>query len=113
MPEDPFVTYSNATAVTVGMLHGVGAETPTQVVIFLTAAGVAGTGTGVLLLVVFLGGLLLSNTAIAAASTFGFLQAGRNFAVYATVSVVTGALSLALGGLFLFGQGSVLPAFFG
>lgn len=113
MPDDPFMTYGNATAFGVGMIHGVGAETPTQVMLFLAAAGVGGVGSGVVLLVVFLAGLLVSNTGIAVVSSFGFLRAGRNFLVYAVVSVLAGLLSLVVGGLFLFGRGQVLPAILG
>lgn len=112
-PADPFMNYSAVTAFGVGMVHGVGAETPTQVLIFLTAAGAAGRGVGVLFLVVFLVGLVISNTVIALASTFGFLRATGNFAVYATVAVITGVFSILVGTLFLFGRGSALPAIFG
>lgn len=113
LPEDPFMNYSTVTAFGIGMIHGVGAETPTQVLIFLTAAGVGGVTSGMVLLVVFLAGLLASNTAIAVASSFGFLRAGRNFAVYAVVSAVAGLLSLAVGGLLLLGRGGMLPAILG
>src|SRR5207302_9132742 len=37
LPTDPFLEYSRATAFGVGMIHGVGAETPTQVLIFVAA----------------------------------------------------------------------------
>jgi High-affinity nickel-transport protein len=111
--DDTFATYGRGTAVGVGMIHGVGAETPSQVVIFLAAAGAGGTAVGVMVLVAFLVGLLTSNTLITLGSAFGFLSASRNFAVYVTVAVVVGAFSLVLGVLFLFGQESVLPAFFG
>ena len=113
MPDDPFATYGTATAFGVGMIHGVGAETPTQVVVFLTAAGVAGVTGGVLLLGVFLLGLLVSNSVIAVASSFGFFSAERSFPVYATISVVTGVFSLVVGSLFLFGDAGWLPALFG
>jgi hypothetical protein len=112
MPEDPFLRYGSLTAFGVGMIHGVGAETPTQVLLFLAAAGAGGRGTGIVLLVAFLVGLVVTNSLIAVASTFGFLRAGRNFPVYATVAVLTGALSIALGVLFVLGKGSALPAFF-
>ncbi|MFN2555258.1 MAG: hypothetical protein ABR592_00020 [Nitriliruptorales bacterium] len=112
LPDDPFANYGRSTSFGVGMIHGVGAETPTQVLIFLTAAGVGGVGGGVLLLVVFLVGLLVSNTAVAVMSSFGFLNASRSFPVYAAISVITALFSLALGALFLAGQGDVLPAFF-
>ncbi len=112
-PEDPFMNYGKATAFGVGMLHGIGAETPTQVLLFVAAAGAGGKGAGLLLLVSFLAGLLSSNSLIALASTFGFLGASRNFRVYVTVSVVTAAFSLAIGSLFVLGRGAVLPAIFG
>lgn len=103
MPDDPFLSYGRATSFGVGMIHGVGAETPTQVMVFLTAAGATGTGTGLLLLVFFIAGLITSNTAIAIASSLGFLGASSNFKLYATISVVIAIFSLALGTLFLAG----------
>ena len=111
LPPDPF-GYGRKAAFGIGALHGIGAETPTQVVLFVTAAGVAGRGGGVLLLVAFLAGLLVSNTAVAVASTYGFLHAERSRRVYVAVAVLTGAAGLVLGTLFLLGQDSVLPAFF-
>jgi hypothetical protein len=38
MLEDSFASYGKRTAVVVGMLHGVGAETATQILLFLSAA---------------------------------------------------------------------------
>ena len=113
MPDDPFMNYGRATALGVGMIHGIGAETPTQVLIFLTAAGAGGKGAGVLLLICFLMGLLTSNSLLALASTFGFLGATRNFRIYATVSVVTAVFSLVIGSIFVFGQSTLLPTMFG
>jgi high-affinity nickel-transport protein len=110
LPDDPFPAYGRGTAFAVGTLHGIGAETPTQVLVFLAAARVGGTAAGVLLLVCFLAGLLVSNTAIAVSAVLGFLSAARNFGVYATVSVVAAVFSIAVGTLFVVGQGSMLPA---
>jgi hypothetical protein len=107
------MTYGRGTAFGVGMIHGIGAETPTQVLLFLTAAGAGGRGVGLLALVAFVVGLLVSNSIITVGSAFGFLSASRNFGLYATVAVLTGVFSLLIGALFLFGQESVLPAFFG
>lgn len=105
-------SYGTGTAVGVGMIHGVGAETPTQVLIFLAAAGAGGAAVGVAVLVAFLVGLVASNTLITVTSAFGFLSASRNFAVYATVAVVVALLSLVIGVLFVVGGESLLPAFF-
>jgi hypothetical protein len=45
-------------------------------------------------------------------SSFGYLQASRNFALYATVAVLTAVFSLVLGTLFVLGQEGLLPGFF-
>lgn len=111
--DDPFMDYGKVTSFLVGTIHGVGAETPTQVLIFLAAAGAGGPAVGLVLLAVFLAGLLTSNTGIALASTYGFLAAGKSWRLYAAVAAVTGVFSLTLGFLFLFGKGTLLPAFFG
>jgi high-affinity nickel-transport protein len=113
LPDDPFANYGRGTAFTVGMLHGVGAETPTQILLFVAAAGVGGRTAGVLMLVAFLVGLLSSNTLIALASTFGFLGAARNWAVYLSVALLTGTFSLVIGTMFLLGRDTMLPAILG
>jgi len=111
--DEAFMNYGRGTAFGVGMLHGIGAETPTQVVIFLTAAGAGGALAGVLILVVFLIGLLASNTLITFGSAFGFVTASKNWTLYVTVAVLTASASLIIGTLFLLGKGAVLPALFG
>ena len=110
---DAFMNYGRRTAFVVGMIHGVGAETPTQVLIFLAAAGASGKGAGVVVLLAFLVGLLTSNTVITLGSSFGFLRASQNWKIYVTVAVLTGTFSLIIGTLFLFGKASLLPALFG
>jgi high-affinity nickel-transport protein len=113
VPDDPFPRVGSWTAVLIGMLHGIGAETPTQVLLFVTAAGVAGKAGGVLLLVTFIAGLLLANTVVAAVSTFGALHATRNFLVYAATSVMTAVFSIITGAIFVLGFAGALPALFG
>lgn len=109
---DPFMEYGSRTAIGVGVIHGVGAETPTQVLIFLAAAGAGGPFVGVLVLVAFLVGLVVANSVITVGSAMGFMSASRNFAVYATVAVIAGVFSLGIGILFVIGAESLLPAFF-
>lgn len=111
--DDPFMNYGRGTAFAVGMIHGIGAETPTQLVIFLTAAGAGGKTAGIVILAVFLIGLLASNTLITMGSAFGFVTASKNWTLYVTIAVLTATFSLVIGVLFLFGRGSVLPVLFG
>jgi high-affinity nickel-transport protein len=113
MPADPFFRCSRPLgAFGVGMLHGVGAETPTQVLVFTAAAGADGTAVGLTVLVAFVVGLLISNTLLAFAATCGFLGAQRNTGVHLGISIVTAVFSLALGALLLAGHGAGLPEIF-
>lgn len=111
--EEAFMNYGRRTAFFVGMIHGVGAETPTQVVIFLTAAGAGGPVVGEAILGMFLVGLLVSNSLITIGSALGFMKPSKNWALYVTVAVLTASFSLVIGTLFLLGKGTVLPALFG
>jgi len=108
LPDEPRDAGGRA-AFGVGVLHGIGAETPTQVVLFAAAAGAAGALTGELLLVAFTLGLLAANTVVAVAVTTGFLQAERHFGVYAAIAVVSAAFSIVLGLSYLLGL-DVLPS---
>jgi high-affinity nickel-transport protein len=58
----------------IGVIHGFGAETPSQLMIFLLAANLGGIGKGFLGLTMFIAGLLVMNTAMtgAAVGLFGF-----------------------------------------
>ncbi len=106
-------TYRTGTVLTIGALHGVGAETPTQVLVFLTAAGAGGPPAGVAVLSVFLVGLFAANTAVTLGSAFGFLSATRHPRVYMGVGAITAVVSLAVGALFLAGGESALPVLLG
>ena len=102
--------YGVRTATGIGLLHGVGAETPTQVVIFLAAANAGGLAAGLAVLVAFVVGLIVSNTGLNAASTYGFLAAGRSPRIRMTIGAATAAISVVLGVTLLIGADAVLPA---
>ena len=109
MPSDPFTGYGPATAFGIGMVHGVGAETPTQVLLFLTAAGISGDAGGVVLLVTFIAGLFASNTLVALGSALGFLGSQRRSWLFVILASVTGAFSLWVGVSYLLGGPPALP----
>ena len=104
--------YTNKSAVGIGAIHGVGAETPTQVVVFLAAASAGGVWAGIVVLLVFVVGLVVSNTAITLASVFGFSMASRSQAVQIGFGAFTAVMSIGIGILFLTGYDAILPAFF-
>lgn len=112
LPEDPFVEYGVPTSMAIGMIHGVGAETPTQILLLVTAAGVGGRPAGFALLGVFIAGLFVSNSAVAAATAVGFAQGRRAPAIYLTLALVTGIASFVMGLLYVAGKANVLPSLF-
>ena len=105
--------YGEASAYAVGMIHGIGAETPTQVLLFIAAAGAAGRTQGVLLVLTFIVGLIIANTAIVVASTYGLGRARQHATAWAIFGGVTGAFSIAVGMMFLLGRGHLLPPILG
>ncbi len=105
--------YGKRTAFSVGMIHGIGAETPTQVLLFLTAAGVGGPTVGSFLLFTFVIGLIISNSVITGIATAGFLGAEGNSKISIVLGLVTAIFSLIVGFIFLFHGAMLLPSFFG
>ena len=100
LPDDPAARYGSGTATGIGMLHGVGVESPTQIALFVASTSVAGTNVGLLLLLGWITGLILANSALALLAGFGLLHAERNFGIYATLAVVVGVMSIAMGAAF-------------
>lgn len=103
MPPDPFREYSAPAAFGIGMIHGVGAETPTQVLLFASAAGAGTMSGGVVVLLSFLVGLALANSIVAVLSTFGFAGRDRYPRVYLAVALAAAIFSLYLGVTYLTG----------
>jgi high-affinity nickel-transport protein len=100
--------YGPKTAFGVGMIHGVGAETGSQALLPAGIAGVSGV-TGIVILLAFVVGLLISNTLVAVVSASGFIGAQRMRTVYVVVGALAGTASLVIGVLFIGGLGTVLP----
>jgi high-affinity nickel-transport protein len=106
-------SFSTKSAFLVGMLHGIGAETPTQLLIFVTAAGAGGALIGSLLVLSFVIGLLISNATVTMLAIFGFSSVQKNPLVYLGLGSISGAFSLVVGFIFLTGHAFVLPAILG
>ena len=101
--------YGPRTAFAVGMIHGVGAETGTQVLVIATAVGAGSRAAGIVALLAFVLGLLISNSFITVATATGFVSAGRRQRVYMVAGLVAATFSLALGLVFLTAQDMRLP----
>ena len=93
----------------VGLLHGTGAETPTQIALFAAAGASGSAATATLILASFVAGLVLADLGIAAAWLSGVLGSRRAPRVQVGLGVVTGVASLTLGLLILTGYSGVVP----
>ena len=102
-------SYGPRTAFGVGMIHGVGAETGSQVLLIAAVGGAASAGLGIPMLMAFVIGLLMSNFAIVVVSSVGFVASQTRERIYVAVGAVAGVFSLVIGAVFLLGQDAVLP----
>jgi len=109
-PTIPNWNYGGKSVFVIGIVHGLGAEPPSQLLIFLLAANLGGVGKGFLGLSMFLAGLLAMNTLMtaSAAGLFGFST--RMPKVQFTVTAFTAVYSLIVGSIFLLGSSASLPS---
>lgn len=101
--------YGPGTAFGTGLIHGIGAETGTQVLIIAAVGGAASQGLGVGMLLTFVAGLLISNTAVALLTSAGFLSATRMKSLYIAAGVLAAVFSLWVGSYALLGISDQLP----
>jgi len=108
-PESSNWSYDAKSVFGIGVIHGLGAETPTQLGIFFLSASLGGLSKGFLGLGMFLAGLLLMNTLMTAVATglFGFSTKAAKFQF--AITAVTAAYSLIVGSIFLLGSSRSLP----
>ena len=130
--------YGTTSTFLVGVIHGLGAETPTQLLLFLLAANLGGTASGLLGLLMFIAGLVLMNTLMCGLAA-GLFSADKVVAwlspneasqdplsravgsVLTAVSthavrgltLLTSAYSIVVGTIFLLGSASKLPSLTG
>jgi len=105
--------YGTTSTFLVGVVHGLGAETPTQILLFLMAANLGGVGVGLLGLLMFIVGLVVMNT-LMCASVAGLFSAtlARPNALRA-LTLATSAYSIVVGAIFLLGSAAKLPSLTG
>ena len=106
-------TYNLKSVFLIGVIHGLGAETPTQLSLFLLAANLGGAGKGLLGLAMFVFGLLVMNTLMTASATGLYGVSARRPALNLWISGVTAVYSFSIGVIFLFGVSAALPALAG
>jgi len=120
------------------VIHGLGAETPTQLLLFLLAANLGGTWAGLLGLLMFIVGLLVMNTLMCAVAAGLFsvdklrawipledgiggsgsraltsLLDGISTYGLRSLTALTSAYSIVVGTIFLLGAADKLPSLTG
>ena len=130
--------YGTTSTFLVGVIHGFGAETPTQLLLFLLAANLGGTAAGLLGLLMFIVGLVVMNTLMCgvAAGLFSadkilpwLSRTGASESVFSRtltsvltaisanamrgLTLLTSAYSIVVGAIFLLGAADKLPSLTG
>jgi high-affinity nickel-transport protein len=109
-PEPFRFQYDRSSVFVVGVIHGLGAETPSQLLLFLLAANLGGTSRGFLGLLCFIAGLLVMNTLMTASASGIFASSKHRPKLQMFVTSLTAAYSFVIGAIFLFGISDKLPA---
>jgi high-affinity nickel permease len=105
--------YGTTSAFLVGVVHGLGAETPTQLGLFFIAASLGGTTGGLLGLLMFILGLLLMNTLMCASAAGIFSATLAKPQALRTLTFLTSVYSIVVGAIFLAGVANRLPSLTG
>lgn len=105
--------YGTTSTFIVGVVHGLGAETPTQILLFLMAANLGGTAVGLLGLLMFILGLLVMNTLMCASAAGLFSATLARPNALRALTLATSAYSIVVGTIFLVGSAAKLPSLTG
>lgn len=89
--------YGRKSSLGLGILHGIGAETPTQLSMLVIATNLGGVQNGALSLVVFAAAMFASNMALTSAAASAFSISKCRPAMFRWLGAVTAAYSLWIG----------------
>ena len=104
--------YGNRASYMVGMIHGIGAETPSQMMFFsmaLTAGTTHRTELGIIIIMLFSLGLVITNTVMGVLGAYGYIKSSGRQRLYRFAAIITGSFSIIIGILFLTEGISHLP----
>ena len=101
--------YSGKSVFLIGVLHGIGAETPSQLALFFLAKSLGGTANGVLGLAAFCAGLVAMNGLMTASIGGAFKTGAFHPHFYHFIAWMGAAYSFVIGVIFLLGISYRLP----
>jgi high-affinity nickel permease len=106
---DEDLNYTGRIAFGIGVIHGLGAETPSQLALFLLAANLGGVAKGIGGMAMFLAGLLVMNTLMTASACGLFHGSAPHPKVMRFFVGLTAVYSFVVGCVFLLGSSGRLP----
>jgi hypothetical protein len=86
------------------VIHGLGVETPTQVLVITNAVGLDNLTAATMQLLLFVVGLLLSTILITLFASWGFMKARFKKTLFFFLGAVTGLYSVGLGFMIIYGM---------
>lgn len=101
--------YTGKSVFAIGMLHGIGAETPSQLALFFLAKSLGGTGNGMMGLAAFCLGLVAMNGLMTASLGGAFKSGAFHPRFYHAIAWTGAVYSFGIGLIFLLGISSRLP----
>ena len=102
--------YNGKSVFVIGILHGIGAETPSQLALFFLTANLGGTSRGIMGLAAFAAGLVAMNALMTATMGGAFNASGHHHPrLYHAIAWTGAAYSCIIGIIFLFGISDHLP----
>ena len=101
--------YTGKSVFAIGILHGIGAETPSQLALFFLAKSLGGTANGMMGLAAFCIGLVAMNALMTASLGGAFKSGTFHPRFYHAIAWTGAAYSCAIGLIFLLGISSRLP----
>jgi high-affinity nickel permease len=84
-------------AFVIGIIHGIGVESPSQVALLTNAVGLSNMTAATMQLILFVVGLLISTVCITFCLSWGFMKARFRRKLYFILGSITGMYSLGLG----------------
>jgi high-affinity nickel-transport protein len=102
--------YNGKSVFAIGVIHGVGAETPSQLALFFLTANLGGTSRGMMGLAAFALGLVAMNALMTASMGGAFSASIHRHHFYHAIAWTGAAYSFIIGIIFLFGISDRLPS---
>ena len=96
-------------AYVIGIIHGIGGETPTQILLFIIAGGITGGIAGAVVVLAFVAGVFITNTIESVLASLGYARAAGSPRLFRRVATAAAVFSLVLGALFVAGGSGLLP----